>query len=66
MHGKTVCQTPAPVVGDYVAIPCKLVQVNTAVTLAANVFFVNRMAFLISVSRNIRFIRAEHVPVQES
>ncbi len=64
IRGKTVRQTPAPVVGDYVAIPCKLVEVNAAVTLVADVFFVNRTAFLMTILRNIRFITAEHVPVR--
>jgi hypothetical protein len=64
IHGKTVHQTPTPVVGDYVAIPCKLVEANAAVTLAAKVFFVDGTMFLMTVSRNIRFIMAEHVPVQ--
>jgi len=31
------------------------------VTLAANVFFVDGIAFLLRVSRNIKFIMAEHV-----
>jgi hypothetical protein len=47
--GKTVHQTPAPVVGDYVAIPHKLVEANAAVTLAANVFFVDRTVFLVMI-----------------
>ncbi len=45
-------------------IPCKLVEANVAVTLAANVFFVNETVFLMTVLRNIRFIMTEHVPVQ--
>jgi hypothetical protein len=62
--GKTVRQTPAPVVGDYVAIPREIVEANTAVTLAADVFFVDGTAFLMMVSRKMKFITVEHDPVR--
>ena len=39
----------APVVADYVVVPCSLVEANKVVTLAADVFFVNRMAFLLTI-----------------
>ncbi len=64
MRGKTVRQTPAPVVGNYVAVPCSLVSANKVITLAADVFFVDGMPFLLTVSRRIKFVTAEHVPVQ--
>ncbi len=64
VQGKTVQRTPAPVVADYVAVPCSLVEHNNVVTMAADVFFVDGMAFLITVSDRIKFITAEHVPVQ--
>ncbi len=37
--------TPAPVVADYVAVPCLLVEQNKVVTMAADVFFVDGTAF---------------------
>jgi len=58
IRGKTVRRTPAPVVADYVAVPRALVEQNKVVTLAADVFF------LITVSRRIKFITAEHVQVR--
>ena len=61
VRGKTVRHAPAPVVGDYVAVPKGVVEINKMVTLAADVFFVNGIAFLLTVSRNIKFITAEHV-----
>jgi hypothetical protein len=51
-------------VGDYVVVPRELVAANAAVTLAADVFFVDGTAFLVMVSRWITFIMAEHVPVR--
>jgi hypothetical protein len=55
---------PAPVVADYVAIPWQLVDANKAVTLAADVFFMDGIAFLITVSRKIKFVTTKHLPVR--
>jgi hypothetical protein len=52
------------VVGDYVAVPHSLVDANKTVTLAADVFFVDGTAFLLTVARRIKFVMAEHVPVR--
>jgi hypothetical protein len=41
IRGKTVQRTPAPVVADYVAVPCSLVETNKVITMAADVFFVD-------------------------
>ncbi len=57
-------QTPAPVVKDYEAVARSLVEANLIVTLAADVFFVDGIAFLLMVSSRIKFLTAEHVPVQ--
>ena len=61
VRGKTVRWAPAPVVGDYVAVPRGVIDKNKSVTVAADVFFVDGIAFLLTVSRNIKFITAEHV-----
>ncbi len=53
-----------PVVADYVAVPCLLVEQNKVVMMAVDVFFVDGTAFLITVSRRIKFITTEHVPVR--
>jgi hypothetical protein len=64
IQGITVQRTPAPVVADYVAVPRSLVEANLIVTLAADMFFVDGTAFLLTVSWRIKFITAEHVPVR--
>ncbi len=64
IRGKTVQQTPAPVVADYVAVTCLLVEQNGIVTMAADVFFVDSTSFLVTLSRRIKFITVEHVPVR--
>jgi hypothetical protein len=61
VRGKTVRQTPEPVVEDFVSVPRLIVEKNKMVTLAADVFFMDGIAFLITVSRQIKFIMAEHV-----
>jgi hypothetical protein len=52
------------VVADYVAVLWSLVDRNQLVTLAADVFFINGMAFLLTVLRRIKFLTAEHLPVR--
>ncbi len=64
VQGKTVRKKPAPVVTDYVAGPCTLVEANKVITLAADVFFVDGTAFLLMVGRCLKFVTAEHVPVR--
>jgi hypothetical protein len=64
VRGKMVRRAPAQVVGDYMAVPWQLVEANAAVTLAADVFFVDGTAFLMTVLRRIKFVTAKHVPVR--
>ncbi len=64
IRGKTVRRMPGLVVADYVAIPRQLVDAKEAVTLAADVFFVYGITFLITVSRRIKFVTTEHLPVR--
>ena len=52
---------PAPVVGDYVVVPKGVIERNKTVTLAAKMFFVDGIGFLLMVLRNIKFITAKHV-----
>jgi hypothetical protein len=52
------------VVADYVAVPRELVAANKTVTLAADVFFVDGTAFLLTVSWRIKFVTEEQVPVR--
>ena len=64
VRGKTVRTTPAPVVADYVAVPRNLVDAKKAITLAADIFFGDGTAFLLTVAQRIKFVTAEHVPVR--
>ncbi len=51
-------------VADYVAVPCSLEETNKVITMAADVFFMDGTAFLLTMSQQIKFITAEHVPVR--
>jgi hypothetical protein len=61
LQGKTVRKTPAPVVSECVSVPREVVKWKKIVTLATDVFFVDGMAFLLSVSKQIKYITAEHI-----
>jgi hypothetical protein len=52
------------VVAEYVVVPHSLVDANQVVTLAADVFFMDSRAFLLRVSRRIKFVTAEHAPTR--
>jgi hypothetical protein len=60
LQGKTVRRTPAPVVADYVSVPRDIVDRNKIVPLAVDIFFMDGIAFLLTVLRQIKFITAEH------
>ena len=61
VRDKTVRWAPAPVVADYVAMPKGVIERNKTVTLAADIFFVDGAAFLLTVLRNIKILTAKHV-----
>ncbi len=46
IRGKTVRRMPTPVVTEYVAVPCSLVEMNRIITLTADIFFIDGMPFL--------------------
>jgi hypothetical protein len=62
LRGKTVRNTPEAVVADYVEIPKEILDMNKAVTIAADVMFVNGLPFVVIISRKIKFTRTEYVP----
>jgi hypothetical protein len=46
---------------NHVKIPRKIIEWHHQVTLAANVMFVNRVPFLVSISQGINLVTAEHM-----
>ena len=55
---------PDAVVENYVAIPKDFVLVNKHLTLAADVFFVDGLPFLLTLSRRVKFVTSEQCPVR--
>jgi hypothetical protein len=55
LRGKTARNTPEAVVADYVEIPKEILDMNKAVTIAADVMFVNGLPFVVTISRKIKF-----------
>ena len=66
LQGRSTRQKPKRVVPEYMGIPRAIYERYKYVTLTADVMFVNRIAFLVSLSRGIRFYTAEHVPNQKA
>jgi hypothetical protein len=66
LKGKTVRNTPAPVLTDYMKIPQAIIDLDKDVTLAADVMFVFGLGFLVSASRKLKFTTIEHAPVEQN
>jgi hypothetical protein len=62
IRGKTVRRKPEHVNTEIVDIPKQILEIQSKVTLAADVMFVSGVPFLVSTSRNINLTTIEHVP----
>jgi len=62
LKGKTVCQSPAPVVNDVIEIPRELIASQYNVDLFIDTMFVNSPAFLSTVSKQSS---SEHVTISQ-
>ena len=60
--GGTVRKKPKRVDPEYMDIPMEIIEKNRLVTLNVGIMFVNKIAFLITHSRGISLIMAEHLP----
>ena len=61
LKGKTTRSKPEPVKTDIVQIPVQLRVEQKMVTISMDVFFVNKIPFLITLSRNICFTTVTHL-----
>ena len=66
LKGKTTRRTPTPVVTDIVRIPKEIRELHRLVTMAIDIFFVNKIPFLLTLSRNIYFTTVTHLADQKS
>ena len=49
---------------EYVPVPKELVSRHKFISVAADVFFINGIAFLVTVPRKLKFVTVEHTPVR--
>jgi len=61
LKGKTVRQSPKQVQSDYLSVPSSILAANQYVTLSCDIFFVNKVPFLVTVSDHIKFTTAENI-----
>ena len=62
MKGKYVRRSPESVVSYYVNTPKKILSMNTGLEVSINVMFINKLAFLVSVSKQLKFNTIEYIP----
>ena len=65
LKGKTVRRQPPRVQVDEVTLPPTIQQHYQDVTLACDIMYVNKIPFLMSISRHIRFGTAQHIKYQQ-
>ena len=63
-RGETVRRKPKSIVEEYVAVPKELVSRHKFIFVAADVFFVNGIAFLLTVAIKLKFVTVEHTLVR--
>ena len=55
MKGNSIRRLPEAVVSDYFNIPKDILSMNTGLEVSINFMFINKLAFLVSVSKQLRF-----------
>jgi hypothetical protein len=61
LQGKTTRKKSIPVTRDYIKIPRELMRLHQEVFLTIDIFFVNKIPFLLSLSRKIHFTAVQHL-----
>ena len=65
LKGKTTRTAPTPVIIDYVEVPRDILKTHKNVTLTGDIFFVQGYAFLVTLSRNIKYNTIEELDNME-
>ncbi|KAL7448626.1 hypothetical protein ACHAXS_000163, partial [Conticribra weissflogii] len=66
IRGKTTRRRPEKVRNKIVQILTQIIQQNRLIWLAADVIFVKRIAFVVAVSRGLKFITTHNLPSRET
>ena len=61
LKGTTTRSKSVPVTRDYVKVPKELLKLHREVFLTADIFFVNKIPFLLTLSRKICFTAVNHL-----
>ena len=61
LQGKTACSSSAQVTYLKVNIPPHLYEIYKDVSLSIDIMFINKVAFFMTKSKNIRFVSLEHI-----
>ncbi len=61
LKGKTVWKRPEPVKTDTVLIPKEICELHKEMTLAINIFFMNKIPFFLTLSRVLHFTTVTHL-----
>jgi hypothetical protein len=61
LKGKTTQSKMHPVARDYVKVPKDLLKLHKEVFLTTDIFFVNKIHFLLTLSRKICFTAVNHL-----
>ena len=66
LKDRTTYHKPAHVPSPAVDIPPELLQLHRIVTPVADIFTIDRVPFLLTKTRNVRFTTVQHTPKQDS
>ena len=61
LKGKTVKKKPTPVTRDIVKVPKEFMKLHNEVMISIDIFFVNKIAFFLSLSRVIYYTGTSHL-----
>jgi hypothetical protein len=62
LKGTTTRTKPLPVATDFVKLPKEVLDLHRDVSLTADIFFVNKIPFFLTLSRNVCFTAVNHLP----
>ena len=61
LKGKSTDKPGPPVVNDYIEVPVELREAHKNIELCADIFYIKGVMFLLTLSKNIKYITAEHI-----
>ena len=61
LKGKSVSRKPASVVTDYVEIPREILESLKELEVSTDIMFINKLFFLVSISRGLKFTTIEYI-----